>query len=254
MFDGECLPVKILIIGESCRDVFHYGESVRLCPDAPVPVFKSLKISDNGGMAKNVQRNLQSLGCQTELITNSEWEQIRKTRYVDFRTNHMFLRVDENESTFGSLSVDRLEKLDRDSYDAVVVSDYNKGYLSEDVLYFISQWHPLVFLDTKKILGPWAEEFTFIKINNAEFKATEHTLNDNLRSRLIVTRGYRGSEFLGKIYTVQSVEVKDTSGAGDTFLSGLCYKYVETKDIVTAIKFGNSCSTKVVQKRGVSIL
>lgn len=246
--------MKILIIGESCRDVFHYGESVRLCPDAPVPVFKSLKILDNGGMAKNVQRNLQSLGCQTELVTNKKWDQIRKTRFVDFRTNHMFLRVDENESTYGTLSIEYLESLDKDSYDAVVVSDYNKGYLSEDILSFISKWHPLVFLDTKKVLGAWAENFSFIKINNAEFEATEHTLNGDLMSRLIITRGYRGSEYLGKMYTVQSVEVKDTSGAGDTFLSGLCYKYVETKDIIAAIKFGNSCSTKVVQKRGVSIL
>ena len=33
--------MKILIIGESCLDVYQYGDSRRLCPEAPVPVFNS---------------------------------------------------------------------------------------------------------------------------------------------------------------------------------------------------------------------
>ena len=50
--------VKILVIGESCRDVFIYGECNRLCPEAPVPVFNPVKSVDNGGMARNVYRNV----------------------------------------------------------------------------------------------------------------------------------------------------------------------------------------------------
>jgi sugar/nucleoside kinase (ribokinase family) len=48
------------------------------------------------------------------------------------------------------------------------------------------------------------------------------------------------------------VEVKDVSGAGDTFISGLCYYYLKTKSIEESINFANECATKVVQKRGVS--
>ena len=33
--------MKLLVIGESCLDVYQYGDSVRLCPEAPVPVFNS---------------------------------------------------------------------------------------------------------------------------------------------------------------------------------------------------------------------
>ena len=73
-------------------------------------------------------------------------------------------------------------------------------------------------------------------------------------SKLIITRGPYGCEYQTKIYPVSSVEVKDTSGAGDTFLSGLVRKYIETKDIGQSIKFANKCATKVVQKRGVSII
>ena len=39
--------MKILVIGESCRDIFHYGECNRLCPGTPVPVFNPIKSIDN---------------------------------------------------------------------------------------------------------------------------------------------------------------------------------------------------------------
>ena len=53
--------MKILVLGESCQDIFHYGECKRLCPAAPVPVFNSIHMIKNGGMAKNVEKNLRQL-------------------------------------------------------------------------------------------------------------------------------------------------------------------------------------------------
>jgi len=49
--------------------------------------------------------------------------------------------------------------------------------------------------------------------------------------------------------------MKDNSGAGDTFLAGLVYKYIETEgDIYVAIAFANECATQVVQKKGVCVV
>ena len=50
------------------------------------------------------------------------------------------------------------------------------------------------------------------------------------------------------------MEIKDTSGAGDTFLAALVCKYLETESIEEAIPFANSCATEAVQKKGVSIV
>ena len=61
---------KILIIGDSCTDVFVYGDINRICPEAPVPVLKPTHTTENGGMSKNVQRNIKVLGCDTNIITN----------------------------------------------------------------------------------------------------------------------------------------------------------------------------------------
>ena len=246
--------MKILIFGESCKDIFHYGDCSRLCPDAPVPVFRLINTVETWGMAKNVEENLISLGTKVELITNSNNDLITKIRYMDKRTNHMFLRVDENDDSYGHLSADKLESINFNKYDAVVVSDYNKGFISEEVLRLISKKHDTTFIDTKRIISDWANDFKFIKLNHKEYENNRENLTPELKNKVILTKGQFGSEFQNNIYPVPTVEVKDTSGAGDTFVAGLCYEYVRTKNIVDAIKFANQCATKVVQKRGVSIV
>jgi bifunctional ADP-heptose synthase (sugar kinase/adenylyltransferase) len=245
--------MKILVIGESCRDIFHYGTSSRLCPEAPVPVFKATNKTENGGMAKNVQNNLSSFNICTDIITNKNWEFITKTRFVDYRTNHMFLRVDENDTEYGNLSMETLKSYDLKKYDGVIVSDYNKGFLSIGLLMEIPKLHKLVFLDTKKTLGDWSENYSFIKINNKEYEATKHTITKKIKKRLIITRGSDGSTYRDETYNVPAVEVKDTSGAGDTFISAFAKRYIETNSVEESIKFANNCSTRVVQKRGVSV-
>ena len=243
--------MKILVIGESCKDIFHYGKCERLCPEAPVPVFNSVRTADNGGMAMNVYRNLVSLGAGVDVVTNDNWEDISKTRFVDIRTNHMFMRLDQNDDEYGTF--DR-KKVNFDKYDAIIVSDYNKGFLSEGDLRFISNQCPVTFLDTKKRLSSWTTGFSFVKINNHEFENTKDTITENMLKNIIITRGPRGCEFNEKTYSVDMVEVKDTSGAGDTFVASLCFKYCLTKDIDASIHFANNCSTKVVQKMGVATL
>ena len=52
------MSVKILVIGESCKDVFNYGNCDRLCPDAPVPVFNGTATTVSDGMAMNVLHNI----------------------------------------------------------------------------------------------------------------------------------------------------------------------------------------------------
>ena len=54
--------------------------------------------------------------------------------------------------------------------------------------------------------------------------------------------------------STKDVPVKDISGAGDTFLAGLVSKYLKTVDIIKSIEFAQKCTTKVVQKHGVSTI
>lgn len=239
---------KVLVIGDTCTDIFIYGACKRLCPDAPVPIFLPTSTHTNGGMAANVASNLRQLGTECQLLGSTE--KIEKTRYVDQQTNHMFLRVDSGEE-----NVRRIEKVEKEllaKYDLIVVSDYNKGFLEEEDVAFICQNHSNVFLDTKKILGPWAFSATFIKINEHEFNRTKHTVDNT--DNMIITLGENGCQYQDERFPVEKVEVKDMSGAGDTFLAALVVKYLETADIRKAIVFANESATKVVQRRGVSVI
>ncbi len=87
--------MKILIVGDSCTDVFIYGDITRLSPEAPVPVFNPRKTVENPGMSKNVASNVEVLGSTIYSITNKN--SIRKVRYVDKSSNHMVLRADEHD-------------------------------------------------------------------------------------------------------------------------------------------------------------
>jgi D-glycero-beta-D-manno-heptose-7-phosphate kinase len=240
--------MKILIIGESCRDVFHYGKCDRLAPEAPAPVFNPIKTVENGGMAKNVHKNLLALGADANLFTNENWNSITKTRYIDLNINHMFLRVDENDQRYGKA---KIKKISFENYDAVIISDYNKGFLSEEDMQEISKKHECVFLDTKKTLGSWCNDMKYIKINRSEYERTKHTITSDLEDKLIVTMSRDGCMHRNILYPVPEVEIKDSSGAGDTFISALAVKFVTTKDIEKSINFANKCATTVVQKRGV---
>ena len=242
--------MKILVIGETCRDVFVYCDSNRLCPEAPVPVLNIADQRENPGMAGNVRRNIESLsGKVIDITTNSNWYEITKTRYVHKESNHMFFRVDATQS------IPRINVKDLDlDCDLIVISDYNKGFLLEEDIQYICSNHSNVFIDTKKILGDWVNKARFIKINDYEYRNSEPYLTEDIREKIIHTMGGQGCEFKGKRYPTKKVEVKDLSGAGDTFMAGLVVKFMETDDIDESIGFANECASKVVAQKGVAVL
>ena len=242
--------MKILVIGDSCKDVFIYGTANRLCPEAPVPVFIPKRKTETGGMAANVYENIESLGVDVDLITNSE--PITKTRYVEEKTNHQIIRVDSDASK--SKRIEGIEYIPYSDYCAVIISDYNKGFLEYDDIEYICSKHDTVFIDTKKIINEKMLGAKFIKIN-------EHEYENNIAAgqyfkefydKLIVTMSGKGCKYMETEYNVDEVEVRDNSGAGDTFISGLVVEWCRSGDIGKAILYANECATIVVQHKGVT--
>jgi D-beta-D-heptose 7-phosphate kinase/D-beta-D-heptose 1-phosphate adenosyltransferase len=240
---------KVLVIGESCTDIFVYCDAIRLAPDLPVPVLQIVKSTSNPGMAANVFRNISAHVEGVSLLTNPNYEQVTKTRYMHESSNHMFIRVD-SEHAFNELDLDKVN-LD---HDVIVVSDYNKGFLTKEIIQNLCEKHDQVFLDTKKTLGSWAEKAAYIKINDYEYKNSEANLTEILKDKIIHTMGAMGCEYQGEIFPVEPREVRDTSGAGDSFMAALVVKYLETRDIKTSIRYANKMASEVVQHRGVGVI
>ena len=240
---------KILIVGDSCLDVYSYCSASRLAPDKPVPVLEVLSRTETPGMAHNVFCNVESLGVFCDIVTNLNWQEVIKNRYVHSSSNHMFMRVD----TASTIERIDLSKLSLD-YETIIVSDYDKGFLLYDDIEYICSSHPQVILDTKKVLDTWAMNAKFIKINNYEFDRSKKFIEQNMKSKIIQTMGGEGCFYNGKLYPVQKMDVIDVSGAGDSFMAALCVKYTQTSDIEQSIEFANQCASEVVKHRGTTII
>lgn len=247
---------KILVIGESCMDTFIYCKANRLCPDVPVPVLNVVEEVRNRGMAMNLYDNLISLGFtydNCKLWTQDKWDAVTKTRYVHLESNQTFIRVDKNEEKIKRINVKKLIPILKD-YDIVVISDYNKGFLTQYDILTICENHDCVFIDTKKKLGMYLANAKYIKINTPEYNHSEEFINSypKIAAKIIRTDGEKGAYFNKKHFPSKKVEVRDVSGAGDSFLAGLVYQYAKRNKIEESIKFANKCAAKVIQKRGVS--
>ena len=249
--------MKVLIIGDSCKDVFVYGYIDRLTPEAPVPVFNPNRELSNDGMAKNVANNVEALGCTIYTITNPN--SIKKVRYVDEKSKQLVLRVDEHDYC-DRVAVElpkgnkcKIDLIGEIEVGAIIISDYCKGFLHEDDIEYIVKNNINVFVDTKKKLGNWINDVDYLKINSSEYESNKKFFKDNdIMDKTIVTKGNEGCLFQGKIYPTEDVLVKDISGAGDTFIAGLVVEYLKSNDIKKAIDFAQECTKIVVQKHGVS--
>ena len=233
--------LKVLLIGDSCTDEYVYGSCERLNPEAPVPILKFNRKETKKGMAWNVRENIESFGIEVYMITNQET--ITKTRYIDEKYNQQILRVD-NEPVLKPMSYD----LPDEHFDALVISDYDKGFLSNEKVFELVEWFDgPVFIDSKKTKLP--KESCFVKINDLEFSKL-----DNPSDNLIITRGSKGAEYQGKLYPGEKVDIFDAVGAGDTFLSALVYFYLKCGKIEEAIPYANKAAAIAVSNFGTYIL
>jgi bifunctional ADP-heptose synthase (sugar kinase/adenylyltransferase) len=243
----------ITVIGELCRDVFKYGNVTRLCPEAPVPVLTDVYKELNWGMAGNVQENLLVHNPELNINLIHQKNLIKKTRYIDDKTNHMFLRVDEGENEVDTLILtpDTVQTITES--DLVIVSDYNKGFLTEKTLVAIGKLSKLSIIDTKKTISKdLIDSFTFIKLNEHEYQRNKN-ISDKNKDKFIITLGMNGAKHDDIVFLSPSPkQTIDVSGAGDTFTAFFSLKYFETKNISESIKFANQMASIVVSKRGVA--
>ena len=113
---------KLVVFGDVMLDRYTFGDSTRISPEAPAPVFKAERVDAMIGGAGNVARNIVSLGGKAVLIgaigadaagrelqaaieaedglsaalaINADMRTAVKNRYV--AKNQQMLRVDEED-------------------------------------------------------------------------------------------------------------------------------------------------------------
>lgn len=252
---------KIAVIGESCSDQYVYGSCDRVCPEAAAICFTHTnEHTTNPGMAGNVYANLKALDKKStyhiDLITTPST--IVKKRFVDKKYNTIVFREDINDFCDNII----IDNYDFSSYDIIIISDYCKGFLTEQNISHIGaskNKNCVIFMDTKKQLhSDYTSNINYIKINNYEFKQQnpEEIISILEHSHIIITQGENGACILShdnkKYFSTDKILLRDVCGAGDTFLAALAIDYINHKNIDQAIHFANKCAGLVVSKFGVT--
>lgn len=236
--------LKLLLLGESCCDEYHYGVVNRIAAEAPVPILDYQDVEKRSGMAANVRSNLIALGATVDFVTNHP-SQLVKRRFVDTRSNQMLMREDI-ESHIPPAEVDLSP-----GYDALVISDYNKGLIDSQYIQTVCEnFNGPIFVDSKRSdLSPF--EKSFIKVNEWEEKALVKLPKNH---QLVTTLGKRGAKWNNTLFQAPHVDVFDVTGAGDVFLASLVWFYMETSDLPLSIHTAVYLASRSVQHMGIYTL
>jgi len=248
---------NILLIGDYCEDRLVLLKCDHLSPEMAIPVAKVIEEVSSPGMAGNVLNNLRSICPTCNVLFLTQDEEIIKTKYVEKSSNHQFIRIDK-EANSKPATISSILKFISKDLDAVVISDYNKGYLTESVMQDIFELCFRLgiptFVDSKKQSANWSSLATWVKINNSEFQKSPEW--EKYCQNLIVTKGEEGSYYYNHLTDSElfipatKVAVSDLAGAGDTYFAAFIIKYIQTDDIEISMKFANYAAGIAVSKRG----
>lgn len=291
---------KVVVVGDVMIDEWIWGNVSRISPEAPVPVVSVTSHSFTLGGAGNVANNLRALGAHVAFVgavgqdaegerARALFEEIavdtrgivvvtdrpttRKTRVVAH--NQQVVRADW-ESTAALSSSDRAVAVARvvdavADADAVVLSDYGKGFLSREIVEAALAC-PLVIADPKpenvaifagvNCVAPNVSEAAratgIAIVDNASLELAGRTLLNRLGCRdVIITRGEAGMSLFGRDgerADIPSVarSVFDVSGAGDTVVAVLTLALAARMPIETAMQLANFAAGAVVGKLGTA--
>ena len=105
---------KILLLGEHCLDIYHYGKCNRLNPEAPVQILDQESEKRLEGMSSNVKNNLISFEFNVDHFKNKE--HLEKHRLIDTTYKQHLIRYDIGDLPVREFNLDNL----KDTYDYVV--------------------------------------------------------------------------------------------------------------------------------------
>ena len=295
--------LRILVIGDVMLDRYVIGEVSRISPEAPVPVLSVTDELSVAGGAANVALNARSLGAKVEsvgwfgkdergdeLIDILRSENIEVDQAFRFSTaptisksrvtasNQQICRVDRESSSDQYnpkiAEIDELLQTKLKFADAVIVSDYGKGFVTNDLLSLVRQSAKFVSVDPKPSrLLDYAKPdlLTPNRLEALELAGLSRETRDPFPKDEVVARIFErfsplllaitlGSEgmLLAKEGRVEQImptaakEVFDVSGAGDTVIASLTLALAAGQSFESAAEFANLAAGVVVGKVGTA--
>lgn len=241
--------LTVAVYGDFMQDRYWIGATNRISPEVPIPVVKISEIKDFPGGAGNVAANLKALGCEVSCCNGNNtafhiYDGPRKNRLMI--GEYQIARWDENDACKATSY--RIQ-----SADAIVVSDYGKGSIDQDIINYISHMGSKnipIFVDTKRDPSVWSGVATAIFPNEKE-RLQYHREYQNFNGIVVCKCGSSGlsirhgaSGRWSEFYPSQARFVRSVNGAGDSVISAFVYKYLVDKpvDYQNCLDFANAAA------------
>lgn len=294
---------KVLVVGDVMLDRYYYGEVTRISPEAPVPVTHVIDIKETMGGAANVAHNLALLSCQISIagfVGNDYHGQnlLEKftSRGIDYKGiiyreeptttklrviggHQQMLRLDFEDTApvneqYAARLVNYVEQSLQQGMDAVILSDYGKGALTEAVCVQIiaacNEAEVPVFVDPKgrdwrkyqnaDYITPNVKEINEVlekPIRNRDelVEQAAHYIMDKFQIKSVLgTRSECGMSLVTpeKTYHIptKAQDVFDVSGAGDTVIAVFALGIAGGLRPMEAAYLSNLAASVVVAKVG----
>jgi D-beta-D-heptose 7-phosphate kinase/D-beta-D-heptose 1-phosphate adenosyltransferase len=299
--------VKVLVVGDIMLDQYWWGSVNRISPEAPVPVVHLKQTSLVAGGAANVAVNIGGLKAKPFLVgiigddkeaelfpfllNNSEIsadyliklpnrQTSVKTRVIAH--SQQVVRIDrESKLNLTNSEEDNIwERIKGliENVDLVVLSDYNKGFLTEKLLKRLitttTENNKFILVDPKgknyskyygaTILTPNLKEIIeACGMDESEPEILERAGRQllevlNLKA-LLITQGEEGMTLLEKNkksthLTARARKVYDVTGAGDTVIATLAVAIGAGLNLTDSSNAANIAAGIVVEQVGTSTI
>lgn len=298
---------RVLVVGDVMIDRYWWGSASRISPEAPVPVISLERMSSTLGGAANAAANVAGLGASASLIgvtgEDDEAELLPRILVDTGISSFRLVRLASRPTTIKTriiahhqqiARVDRekrqpitvgeaeavLENIDLElqNCDAVILSDYAKGcltdYLSASIISRAIAAGKPVLVDPKgkdygkyrgaTLLTPNLREAAEVcrmdeEDENLPEVAGRSLIHELDLQALLVTQGERGMTLVMRNGTASHVtaaerNVYDVTGAGDTVIATLAVALGSGMSLHDAAHIANLAAGLVVEHIGTTAI
>jgi D-beta-D-heptose 7-phosphate kinase / D-beta-D-heptose 1-phosphate adenosyltransferase len=247
--------VRALVIGDAIIDQYHFGRVDRMCPEAPVPIFVEdySKTETRRGGADNVAHQLEVLGCQVYTV----FPKRRSVKHRYFAGHHLVFRRDSDSQEIANEDDLAHVYAELPGVNVVVLSDYNKGFLTRELCQAVMGKGVPVVVDPKCTDWSKYQGADILCPNQHEYDSADKGTWEP--DNMVIKRGALGlCVTMAPKLTFENIpararQVFDVTGAGDTVTAvvaacmgtGTTHKY--------AAECANYAAGVVVGKLGTAV-
>ncbi len=298
---------KVLAIGDLMLDQYLYGTVTRISPEAPVPIVNIDKEVCELGGAANAVNNINSLGGIVEAVgvigkedagrtlldllkernVNTDGIILSEDRPTTVKTriigngSHIVRMDKETRKNIGTETSEQIIEHIRNrikKYDAILISDYDKGLITPDFLRKLiplSKSHEIPIVVNSRI-----ENLTYYKnvsviisdcikasqvigikpIHETSIRNIGQWMLTHLDCKgVLITRGKKGISVFDKEGNVKhlssiSKDISDITGVEDAVTGVMTLAMANGSDLIDAAIMANAAATVVLGKTGTHTL